>query len=202
MAIGARGGDLAGDFRGAIDEISIYNRALSTDEIRGIFNAGSAGKCPGITNAAVFTVNAQSGPWQCNNVDLNSNFQYGVGDQLAPTIITNISGTPVAAGEPITLTYLSGEISSAPYGGPPVNSYVDANGVLGAPNPGTTSWPNIHGHFPSFYMNESQSSPKYPTELVGTFANSQGEIVGTLLLWGTAQPFWLCRLEPAKCSLG
>ncbi|MFZ0829018.1 MAG: LamG-like jellyroll fold domain-containing protein [Verrucomicrobiia bacterium] len=33
-------------FVGDIDEISLYNRALSADEIASIYNAGSAGKCP------------------------------------------------------------------------------------------------------------------------------------------------------------
>jgi uncharacterized repeat protein (TIGR01451 family) len=32
-------------FKGAIDEVEIFNRALSEDEIKSIFNAGSAGKC-------------------------------------------------------------------------------------------------------------------------------------------------------------
>jgi hypothetical protein len=32
-------------FAGRIDEVSIYNRALSAEEIAVIFNAGSAGKC-------------------------------------------------------------------------------------------------------------------------------------------------------------
>src|SRR5207245_7796000 len=32
-------------FTGQMDEISIYNRALSSDEIQAIYNAGSAGKC-------------------------------------------------------------------------------------------------------------------------------------------------------------
>jgi pimeloyl-ACP methyl ester carboxylesterase len=41
------GGDLYNSlfFKGEIDEVSIYNRALSTSEIQAIFNAGSAGKC-------------------------------------------------------------------------------------------------------------------------------------------------------------
>jgi hypothetical protein len=34
-------------FFGRIDEVSLYNRALSTPEIQSIYNAGSAGKCPG-----------------------------------------------------------------------------------------------------------------------------------------------------------
>ncbi len=41
------GGDLYNGrfFKGEIDELSIYNRALSASEIQAIFNAGSAGKC-------------------------------------------------------------------------------------------------------------------------------------------------------------
>lgn len=35
-------------FDGFIDELSIYNRALSTSEIQAIFNAGIAGKCPAV----------------------------------------------------------------------------------------------------------------------------------------------------------
>jgi hypothetical protein len=34
-------------FNGLIDEVSLYNRALSADEIAAIYNAGSAGKCDG-----------------------------------------------------------------------------------------------------------------------------------------------------------
>ncbi len=32
-------------FLGALDELSVYNRALSQSEIQGIYNAGSGGKC-------------------------------------------------------------------------------------------------------------------------------------------------------------
>jgi triacylglycerol esterase/lipase EstA (alpha/beta hydrolase family) len=41
------GGDLYNGrfFKGEIDELSIYNRALSASELQAIFNAGSAGKC-------------------------------------------------------------------------------------------------------------------------------------------------------------
>ncbi len=40
-----RGDNLANSFLGDIDEVSIYNRALTAGEIQSIFNAGSAGKC-------------------------------------------------------------------------------------------------------------------------------------------------------------
>src|SRR5262249_44160151 len=38
------------NFRGGIDELSMYRRALSQGEIQGIYNAGGGGKSPG-TNA-------------------------------------------------------------------------------------------------------------------------------------------------------
>src|SRR5207249_59178 len=44
-AVGARGDSLGNSFLGTLDELSIYNRALTTAEIRSIYNAGSLGKC-------------------------------------------------------------------------------------------------------------------------------------------------------------
>jgi len=42
----AGGGYWLGPYQGLMDEISLYDRALSTAEIQAIFTAGSAGKCP------------------------------------------------------------------------------------------------------------------------------------------------------------
>jgi hypothetical protein len=54
LAIGSEDGrtnepDLIGEryFHGLIDEVELYNRALSVTEIQAIYNAGSAGKCKG-----------------------------------------------------------------------------------------------------------------------------------------------------------
>ncbi len=50
--LGRRAGDSPGNstygsfFGGLLDEPSVYNRALNPNEIAGIYNAGSAGKCP------------------------------------------------------------------------------------------------------------------------------------------------------------
>ncbi|MEY2427140.1 MAG: hypothetical protein QOJ40_25 [Verrucomicrobiota bacterium] len=45
-AIGARGDNLTGSFYGAIDELAVFNRALSQSEIQSIYYATSKGKCP------------------------------------------------------------------------------------------------------------------------------------------------------------
>jgi hypothetical protein len=44
-AVGARGDNMRNSFAGTVDELSIYGRALSTDEIQAIFFAGHGGKC-------------------------------------------------------------------------------------------------------------------------------------------------------------
>jgi hypothetical protein len=44
-AIGGLGDNPGNTFLGLIDELSIYNRALSTTEIQGLFNANGGGKC-------------------------------------------------------------------------------------------------------------------------------------------------------------
>jgi hypothetical protein len=90
-AIGTTGDNLQTSFYGVIDELSVYNRALSPSEIQGIYNAGSAGKCftpvpPSITSqptnqtvfvgqTASFSVTASGTPplsyqWRFNTTNL------------------------------------------------------------------------------------------------------------------------------------
>jgi hypothetical protein len=58
-------------FNGLIDEVEIYNRALSAADIAAIFDAGSAGKCQG----AVFlvTTTQESGPGSLRQAILDAN---------------------------------------------------------------------------------------------------------------------------------
>jgi hypothetical protein len=48
-------------FDGLLDEVSIYNRALSSNEVAAIFNAGSAGKCSGACTATIVTASSPAG---------------------------------------------------------------------------------------------------------------------------------------------
>jgi hypothetical protein len=45
LYLGARPGDGSTMFRGLMDEVSLYNRALSAAELQAIYQAGGAGKC-------------------------------------------------------------------------------------------------------------------------------------------------------------
>ena len=42
-------------FNGSMDEVSLYNRALSAVEVQAIYNAGAAGKCSGPTAPTITT---------------------------------------------------------------------------------------------------------------------------------------------------
>ncbi len=100
-AIGARGDNSDNSFYGLIDEMSVYNRALTTNEIQAIYNAGADGKCltpPTIQTQpqdatvlvgqdATFNVTATGTPllsyqWKFNNTDL-------AGATGASLIVTN-----------------------------------------------------------------------------------------------------------------
>jgi hypothetical protein len=93
FAIGARGGDYGASFLGALDEVSIYNRALSAAEIQAIYLANGAGKCaagvaPSITaepagqtvvagSTVTFTVTATGTPplsyqWRFNGTNISA----------------------------------------------------------------------------------------------------------------------------------
>ena len=56
LGVRASGSSAGGYFTGAIDEPSLYNRALSQTEIQAIYNAGSAGKCANITPPVAVTL--------------------------------------------------------------------------------------------------------------------------------------------------
>jgi len=85
-AIAAQGDNLGGSFLGAIDEVSIYNRALTAAEIESIFNAGSVGKCKSLWifpqrsgNGVAFSfqsVSNQSYTVQQNNNLATANWSY------------------------------------------------------------------------------------------------------------------------------
>lgn len=76
-------------FVGLIDEVALYNRALTTNEIQAIYNAGSTGKCQdaptivvqpagqivSVTSSATFTVTAAGTPllryqWRFNGTNI------------------------------------------------------------------------------------------------------------------------------------
>jgi hypothetical protein len=138
-----------------------------------LFAGAAATACLGAVDA---TVNGTSGPWAWQNGGLNSGFIYnsGFNDQGAPTTVTSSSSVPISPGVVVTISYVSGSVSiGSGY------SFTDAGGNTAIPennkNLGGTGGLTV---WPSYYI-PSSSYPVYSSELVGTFANSSGAIVGT-----------------------
>ncbi|PYJ81494.1 MAG: hypothetical protein DME22_20950 [Verrucomicrobia bacterium] len=61
-SIGGTGGTAATSFYGMIDELGIYNRALTTNEIQALVSAGSGGKCPNYPPLVIFPPANQNVP--------------------------------------------------------------------------------------------------------------------------------------------
>lgn len=49
LRVGSRSSSVSGLFPGCIDEVEVFSRELATNEVQGLFNAGSAGKCKSST---------------------------------------------------------------------------------------------------------------------------------------------------------
>ncbi len=129
-AIGARGDNLGGSFLGTIDEVSVYNRALSAAEIQAIHSADGSGKCevvPFITaqpadqvatvgSPATFTVGAAgtqplSYQWQFNGTNLSgatasslvlANVQLADAGNYS-VVISNLAGTVTSSNATLTV---------------------------------------------------------------------------------------------------
>ena len=142
-----------------------------------ILIAASLVSSAGIASALTITktVAGNAGPWDWVNGGLNTAYQYAnennsSSQSATPTLISAADGFSFTVGSSLTISYLSGGVSSS-FGNP----LVDANGYS---SPLDNILAGSYGPAPSYYMNPA-TYPIYNTELVGTFANSGGQIVGT-----------------------
>lgn len=123
----------------------------------------------GSAEAGVVVVAGDDGPWAFSGTQ-NSNDKYGAGDQAAPATITATGGLSFATGTVFTIKYLSGKVDVG--GG--FGSF-DANGDTAYV---VNKLIALGSNFPSYYLPASEY-PVFLGELVGTFADSKGDIVGT-----------------------
>ena len=150
-----------------------------------------AGLASAQTITVTKTVDGTTGPWLFVDGGLNTAYQYDNVLQFnsfydyvfitPPTVFNAADGFRFAAGDNLTISYLSGGVAISS-GGP----YHDALGDTGYPL--NNSAPSNYGPGPSFYMNPS-TYPIYGGELVGTFADSTGQIVGTPFAVGLSGTF-------------
>lgn len=92
VAIGAKGDGFDNSFYGRIDEIAIYNRALSASEVQGIYNAGNFGKCVTVTPPVIFSPPAN----QTVVVGETASFAIVAGGTLPLTYQWSFNGTNLA----------------------------------------------------------------------------------------------------------
>ena len=107
-AIGAAGDTLRYSFLGDIDEVEIFNRALSLDEIRAILAAGSAGKC---------------NPIACTLAPSSATNAVGTAHTLTATVTSNAV--------PVTGATVNFNVISGPNAGASGSSATDSSGHAG-----------------------------------------------------------------------
>ena len=97
--VGSGGEGIAGAayFKGLIDDLTLFDRALSGAEIQAIYNANSAGKCKSISSNRVVTNTNDSGPGSLRQAIIDANHITGT-----QTISFNIPGTGVHTVTPLT----------------------------------------------------------------------------------------------------
>jgi hypothetical protein len=123
------------------------------------------------TITTAVSVDGTDMPWNWVNLGLNTTDQFGINDGPGPVVISATNGFAFNSGDVLTLTYLSGLVSvgssfpNTDAKGDTADAVNNSNGSTGKP-------------FPSLYMNPA-TYPINLGELVGTFANSTGVIVGT-----------------------
>ncbi len=107
--IGAWGSSLASTFFGSIDELAIYNRALSSNEIQAIYNADGAGKC--VVPIAPFFVTQPAN--QTVTAGGNATFTSVGGGSVPLTYQWSFNGAAITGATGNSLTLASVQISQA-----------------------------------------------------------------------------------------
>jgi hypothetical protein len=106
---------------------------------------------------------------------LNTLYQYGVGDQSAPALVSAADGLAFVAGDVLTVTYISGLTN--PYGlACPGPWCYTAAGSAGARNNFIET--SSGTYMPSYFIPSSEYDIG-DMALVGVFADSSGALVGT-----------------------
>ncbi len=170
--------------KGTLDEVSLYNRALSAAEIAAIYNAGSAGKCKTVTG---LTITAQP---QSQTVAAGINASFSVGANGAAPLGYQWFFNGAAMGGATTVTLALNNVQAANAGSYFVvvtnptdaeTSSVATLTVLLAPT--ITSQPqsltNVAGTAASFTASATGSTPLgYQWQLNGVSLANGGRISG------------------------
>ena len=114
-------------------------------------------------NGSKITVPPTAMPWKWKTGGLNNNYQYGVNDGTSPIIVP----LTLTAGQPVTIAYQSGTIST----NYPVSSPVTANG-----DPNSITGTQIYegAYFPTLYTTGTAYPQNQPVNLFATLVDAIG----------------------------
>ena len=100
-------------FNGEIDEVTIYNRALSPAEIAANFDAGSAGMCEPIP---YFSTSANAAQWATNGFSLQVSGLTGQGNVVIYSSTNLVSWKPIYTNPPVfgSLQFLDTNATKVP----------------------------------------------------------------------------------------
>ncbi|MGA2649953.1 MAG: DUF2341 domain-containing protein [Terracidiphilus sp.] len=123
---------------------------------------GGAGFVVAINGVNV-TVPPTAMPWNWKTGGINNNYQYGINDGTSPVI----AAASLTAGEPVTIAYQSGSVSS----NYPINPLVNANGE---PNFITGTQLFNGAYFPTLYTTGSAYPQNLPINVFAVLTNASG----------------------------
>ncbi len=133
-------------------------------------------------------VDGRSGPWLYVNGGLNTTFQYGVNDHLAPTVVGGIG-----PGQFVSVSYVSGTVGNTYF-----STLYDANGDLSSPNIADPS--NINGAFPGYFALDPNTTFAY--DLIGVFTDNSGQIIGNPFAIGDGPGLFAAPAGATQLQLG
>ena len=174
LIIGQSNEPFGGFMNGLLDEVTIYNRALTQGELQAIFDAGSAGKCKALSISTKALSAIQLGTFSTQQLEAHfgtAPFNWSLVNGVLPsgmTVSSNgvLSGTPTEAGSfPVTIkvTDSRGQIAERAFTldvlliPPPSDIRINVTGTVPVPgravdyfivveNIGTTNASNVNVH--------------------------------------------------------
>lgn len=142
-------------------------------------------------SATTVSIHAQSGP---RDQTIAGNASYGVGDNLAPTVLG------VTPGSAVTINYVSGTTNEFDNGS---TTTVDGSGYTSMPYGSGTGFTGIGSsgtRFPSYTIDPTNTGkPIYLGELIGDFVNSSGVVLAAFAV-GTRSPSSRPQAPPRRSS--
>ena len=147
-------------FNGAVDEVSLYGRALGAGEVAAIYNAGAAGKCPAVAGASVpyFTdFESGAGPeWMLQVVNNSESLGFTRFSGPFYNSMQMLTMTNLVPGQTYTLGFDFYAIDA--WNGNPSSHYF--NVLINGSNVFSQTFANYNGNPP----NSAQSFPGQPDE--------------------------------------